>query len=290
MSVKSIVVKITLVANCILLQLCYQNPCNHKNAPQVDRNISFVASGDTKDSSDIRKESNYIKKSFGKTVQGRDIVGYVFGNKGYPLTLILTVHGDERPAGLLIEMLVDYLKDNINEIKGQQVIVVPHLNSDGWANQTRTNANNVDINRNFPTGWSSEYSQERYCPGRESASEIETKVLIDILRNNPPDKVIVIHSPLHEINYDGPAIELAKEMQNYNRYPIVRDIGYETPGSIGSYIGKIMDIPVITLELSNDNADRVWKENKDALIAGICFETHKSAARGGGPSCGPGRK
>ena len=59
-------------------------------------------------------------------------------------------------------------------------------------------------------------------------------------------------------------------MAEANGYPMCQDIGYPTPGSLGSYAGKDLNIPVITLELREArSSDKITEEGVVALQAAI---------------------
>jgi len=73
------------------------------------------------------------------------------------------------------------------------------------------------------------------------------------------------------VNYDGPARELAIEMAMFNDYPVRKDIGYPTPGSLGNYAGNENKIPTITLELPRKSFQMIWEENREALLISIIY-------------------
>ena len=58
------------------------------------------------------------------------------------------IHGDEQ-AGMQIVALLSELPVPA----GVDLFLVDTMNPDGVANDTRTNANGVDLNRNFPYNW-----------------------------------------------------------------------------------------------------------------------------------------
>lgn len=161
-------------------------------------------------------------------------------------------------------------------------VVLPVLNPDGLARGTRVNAHGVDLNRNYPTqNWQGEGKQTPYYEGPAPASEPETRALIAwITRLEPIRTIITVHTPYRVVNYDGPAKALAEEMAAHNGYPVVESIGYATPGSFGTYYGIERHIPVITLELPEDDPAKtaqpatlttVWEENQAALLAALRF-------------------
>lgn len=220
-----------------------------------------------------------------ESVEKRKIYYFEYGTGDY-LTIILgAIHGDELLSCKLVLKLAEYLYE-VNKLAEDlgagflmtsRVIFVPVVNPDGLVRGQRTNANGVDINRNFPTkNWRAHYSERRYCPGRNPASEPETKAITKLLTKYKPDKIITIHEPLHMINYDGPAKQWANEMAKYNRYSVKPYIGYKTPGSLGSYAGKERHIPVISLELPRISIKNAWKRNREALLVAIISEIGKS--------------
>jgi protein MpaA len=59
-------------------------------------------------------------------------------------------------------------------------------------------------------------------------------------------------------------------MARHNGYPASPNIGYPTPGSLGSYAGVDRQIPTITLELPrNVSGAQAWADNRAALLAAI---------------------
>ena len=87
-----------------------------------------------------------------------------------------------------------------------------------------------------------------------------------VLRDFEPQRILAVHSPLHCINYDGPAERLARRMATASGYPLRASIGYPTTGSLGSYAGLDLAIPTITLELrGNTTADDEWRSLRRAL-------------------------
>ena len=68
-------------------------------------------------------------------------------------------------------------------------------------------------------------------------------------------------------NYDGPARAIATAMHRRNGYPVVKSIGYPTPGSLGTWAGHERKIPIVTLELpSHHSPKRCWEENHLAFF------------------------
>lgn len=138
------------------------------------------------------------------------------------------------------------------------LLFIPCLNPDGMQLGQRTNANGVDLNRNFPTkNWGKNLGDNATCDDEKSAyyggisagSEIETQFLIDTISEFKPQTILTLHAPYKVVNYDGPAKELAEKISAIINYPVEASIGYPTPGSFGTYAGVERQISTITLEL-----------------------------------------
>jgi predicted deacylase len=207
--------------------------------------------------------------AIGRSVDDRPIEGMVVGSGSSRIMLIGGIHGDE-PEGLpLVERLVDDLGQNRSLSRDATILIVRNINPDGTADRTRTNKNGVDLNRNFPAAnWDSSARQPRFHPGTGPASEPETQVLVQLIQEFEPHRILVMHSTRGKpmVNYDGPARELAESMSRLNGYVSSDTIGYPTPGSLGSYAGIDMKIPIITLELPRGiGSDSAWQANREAL-------------------------
>jgi murein peptide amidase A len=215
----------------------------------------------------------------GHSVQGRPIyLHHFFQDTSSCLnTLFLGVfHGDEGIAGDLLNQLLSAVQQGqLQPPKEKSFAIVPIVNPDGLEQGTRVNANGVDLNRNFPTlDWQEENQDTPYYSGSTAASEPETQAILRLLETHQPSKIITVHSPYRVLNYDGPGRALADTMSAHSSYPVVESIGYPTPGSFGTYVGKERHIPTITLELPEDEPlQKVWEDNHASLLAALVFES-----------------
>ncbi len=211
-------------------------------------------------------------KVAGKSVEGREVFVKTYGEGTETVLIIGGFHGNELSGVELALAFAEYLAQEGEVPAGVRVVIVPVLNPDALVRQQRMNVNNVDINRNFPTAnWTSEVKVERYNPGKEPASEPETRIAMDLVEMYKPARIISIHTPLEVVNFDGPAKELAEMMAAHNGYPVRGDIGYPTPGSFGNFSGVEKQIPTITLELPLGPFTPMWEDNRAALMAALSF-------------------
>ena len=191
----------------------------------------------------------------GRSVESRPIQYQVHGRGPEVMLIFSTIHGDE-PAGTpLVKRLGHHLALHPEVLAGRRVVLCPLVNPDGLARRSRWNAQGVDLNRNYPTA--------NFRPGGRHGprplSEPESRVLMDLIQVFRPCRVLIIHQPLACIDHDGPARGLAEAMHRHASLP-VKKLGAR-PGSLGSYVGVTLGIPIITLELPDQASQRSLEDN-----------------------------
>ncbi len=206
-----------------------------------------------------------------QSVQGTAI--YHYNRKGEnksPANILVfsLVHGDETPAGNVGRFWMERL-ESISPRNNWRV--VPILNPDGLGKSTRTNANKIDINRNFPTrDWTEKAvdywkkdtkSNPRRFPGVSAASEPETQCALKHIEDFKPDFVVSIHTPLKVLDYDGPKVNPPK----FDYLPW-KSLGHY-PGSLGRYLWFERKVPVLTMELKEDlpASNSPWLQLQDII-------------------------
>lgn len=205
----------------------------------------------------------------GESVQNRPIEALILGNGDDVIFILATIHGNE-PAGIpLVERLSEYLMQNRYLLDNRKVIIMPVANPDGLANRSRYNANGVDLNRNFAA--TNRVNIPKY--GKSALSEPESQIIYQIINQYEPDRIITLHQPLACVDYDGPSLPLAVHMGRCCKLPVKR-LGAQ-PGSLGSYAGLTLNIPIITLELkgqdSNLSSEELWDEYGAAILAAVTY-------------------
>lgn len=260
--------------------------------------------------------SDFSWKFVRTSVKGEPLLWKTYGRKGSEKTettlIMCGVHGDEITPIKFCFDVIEYLEnvtkgkvfDNHTNKKanldGKLVIVAPLVNPDSYfkSKPTRTNANGVDVNRNFPTkdflkhahkSWVTRYRRDkRRNPGKRAMSEPETLFQVNLIYRYGPDKIISVHAPLTMLDYDGPAsaheggfvgsranqllIRMSEQAKGYRikNYPFF-------PGSLGNYAGNERNIPTFTLELPTSDASKAssyWKLFKDSIHSAVMHEIH----------------
>ena len=209
----------------------------------------------------------------GTSVQNRPLTVYTMGSGKTRILILGGIHGSEGTSSYVAEQLLDYLSTHPQHLKNRTIAMYPRANPDGLSRGIRTNANHVDLNRNFPARNWTRLRTPGYDGGPNPLSEPESRALDSYIRQFSPDVIISIHSidrNRQQNNYDGPARYIAEAMAPHNHYPVTDNIGYPTPGSLGSYAGIDQQIPTITLELPRTQpGPDAWENNRDALLAAI---------------------
>ncbi len=212
---------------------------------------------------------------FARTQKQLPIFKYTFGDSGPQALIIGGVHGDEPEGVVAAQGVLAALIRNF-DLK-LQVTVIPEFNPEGILNAKRTNSSGVDLNRNLPTkDWTAEFKTERYFPGKSALSEPENKALAQLLDKTEFDIIISLHSWNPMININGPGCEPEADiLKSFTDYSIEPDIGYPTPGSLGTYTGKERSISTITFEIQRDiDFAKINEIHVPALLASL-KETQK---------------
>jgi murein peptide amidase A len=135
----------------------------------------------------------------GTSVRGRPIVAWSFGPDRAPRKVLVVgcIHGNEC-AGLAITSTLRHTQVP----KGVQLWLVPEMNPDGAAADTRQNAHGVDLNRNFPYRWAP-ISDPTYYSGPYAASEPETRAAMGLVRRIRPAVTIWYHQHMDLVDLSG---------------------------------------------------------------------------------------
>lgn len=181
------------------------------------------------------------------------IWSYRFGHSGPKILFIGGVHGNEPEGVVLANGLLEGFSHSFPyQI---QLTLIPALNIDGVLKAKRKNGSDVDLNRNLPTkDWSAEFKEDKYFPGTEANSEPENKALVQFIQEEKPRFILSFHSYKDPMLLDNNSL-CRKECEILSRatgYIIKDDIGYPTPGALGTYGAVERSIPTLTYELLRD--------------------------------------
>jgi protein MpaA len=128
----------------------------------------------------------------GHSVGGRPIEATQLGDPGGERVALVVgvIHGDEK-AGLRV---IERIRQSATALEDTQLWLITTVNPDGLNLSSRKNANEVDLNRNFPFRWRGGVPKSSgYYPGPSPASEPETKAVMGFVRRIRPDVSVWYH-------------------------------------------------------------------------------------------------
>ena len=236
----------------------------------------------------------------GKSVEGRDIVAYHFGQGDTELLFVGGIHGGYSwNTALVAYELIDHLESNADNIPANvSVTVVPALNPDGLYSVVkkegrfkardipsgadtvagRFNARDVDLNRNFDCDWKATGTwQSRAVSGGSAAfSEPESQAIQNYVEVNDPSAVVVYYSSAGGVFASNchadvlpETLELTNEYAEASGYRAYEEFDfYSITGDMVNWLAG-EGIPAISVLLTN-HTDVEWDKNLagvEALLA-----------------------
>jgi protein MpaA len=192
-----------------------------------------------------KSEQNNVLNLYGPNIGPVDIL------------LIAAMHGDENETTVVLSEALRRIAPG-----GIKNPVILSTNPDGALQGTRSNARDVDLNRNWPTSnWSSDpvfhkdhggtVQDISLSSGESPGSEAETRALLECVHRLQPRTVISLHAPLACVE-DPQATPLAHWVASQVKLPLIPDVGYPTPGSFGTWSAE-QNINIITWELPSES-------------------------------------
>lgn len=209
---------------------------------------------------------------YGDSVLGAPLLWFPAPAADAESGLILAgTHGDENAAVATLSAAMRTLPDRLRRHH-----VVLAVNPDGCQLGLRANANGVDLNRNFPAAnWQSGETVYRWnsvaeardvllSTGERPGSEPETQALCQLIHELKPRWVVSWHEPLACID-DPRSSELGHWLAQQTALPLVSSVGYDTPGSFGSWCNDL-GLPCVTAEMPVISVDEATERYLETMI------------------------
>lgn len=193
--------------------------------------------------------------TYGASLEGVPLTVHLPDSEGAEVLVIASIHGDEAETTVVVSEALRCLP------RGElRAAVILCANPDGMLRGMRGNARGVDLNRNFPTSnwkpdpvfYKSRANDARdiaLSPGTEPVSEPETQALLALIERLRPRAIVSLHSALACVD-DAGASHLGKQLADRCALPFLTEIGYPTPGSMGTWAGE-RGLNLVTLELED---------------------------------------
>jgi protein MpaA len=136
----------------------------------------------------------------GTSTRGLPIRAFTLGS-GRPRILVFgCIHGNECAGSVVATRLL-----HERPPRRGSITIIQDLNPDGHAAKRRVNARGVDLNRNFPGTW-----RPIRTAGPAPASEVETRVAMQLIRRLRPDVTIWFHQPQALVRAWGASMPIAR--------------------------------------------------------------------------------
>ncbi len=266
-----------------------QNVTTGATQPQVEKQTGETQGGE---------QDNGSEPVIGKSVEGREITAYHYGDGDTKILFVGGIHGGYSWNTVLVAYeMMDYLEANPGVIPGNiEVTVIPVLNPDGLNKVVgiagrftkadvplsqdvrisgRFNANNVDLSRNFDCDWQSAgiWQKTTVSGGSEVFSEPESLAFRNYIEAQNPAVVVVWYSAAGGVFasscHDGILPETLTIRNIYAKasgYQAYDDFNfYEITGDMVDWLAK-KKIPAISVLLSTHD-DVEWDKNRAGIEA-----------------------
>jgi len=267
----------------------------HDSDALTDTNVPNGGQAD--DTQDTAQDAT-AESVIGKSVQGRDITAYHYGDGDAEILFVGGIHGGYSWNTVSVaHRAMDYFAANPDVIPDNvRVTVIPVLNPDGLNRVVGTagrfdvadvsplqairivgrfNANNVDLNRNFDCDWQSNalWQNTNVNGGSGAFSEPESQALRDYANTNKPTAVVAWYSASGGVfasnchNSVLPETRTITEVYaSASGYPPYQDFDfYEVTGDMVNWLAK-QEIPAISVLLST-HEDIEWDKNRAGIEA-----------------------
>ncbi|MTA14542.1 MAG: DUF2817 domain-containing protein [Actinobacteria bacterium] len=178
-------------------------------------------------------------REIGRSVQDRPITAVRRGTPGGRVVLVVgVIHGNEDDGVAIIDLL-----ERVDVPAGVDLWLVESMNPDGQLAQDRHNANQVDLNRNFPADWGPiGVPGDGQYAGPSAASEPETQAMVAFVEELRPDLVIWYHQDLFRIHpgrgRDGAIRQRYAELTGL---PLVAITGGTYTGVAATWVRRTID-------------------------------------------------
>lgn len=242
-------------------------------------------------------------RRIGTSVEGRAIEAHTYGTGDARILFVGGIHGGyEWNSVVLAYRIMDYLSENPANIPANvSVTVVPNLNPDAVyevvgkdgrfteadvlkdtdKSESRFNANDVDLNRNFDCRWQSKstWRSAEVSAGTEAFSEPEARALRDFVAGWKPAAAIFWHSKADAVygSECGEGIlpgtlEILDVYGKASGYRVIELFdAYPVTGDAEGWLASI-GVPAISVELETHESVE-WEQN----LAGVKALIHSLA-------------
>ncbi|UNY50238.1 M14 family metallopeptidase [Stenotrophomonas phage vB_SmeS_BUCT704] len=182
-------------------------------------------------------EAFIVKNELATTVASNKMYAYTIGSKKIQkleyeknkIVIVSGMHGHEKHSILgTLAFVKDYVSNRFKRdvfsiiMSRVDIVVVPVANPDGFNLKERKNGNGVDLNRNFPNGWTANDDVDSwYYPGESPGSETETQALISLINGLSNVSFVIDMHNMNSLAGDGYVAAVGDS--NYSNFDMMLD-------------------------------------------------------------------
>ncbi len=174
------------------------------------------------------------------------------------LLVIGSMHGDERAGTRVVRRLLTRAKLP----RDLDLWLIPTMNPDGAAADRRTNANGVDLNRNFPYRWHRSARTATWS-GTRPLSEPESETVRSVVRRVDPQLTVIFHQPLFGVGKVDGGMRTVRALAAGMRLPVREySCGSVCYGTFSGWVNHRTDGLAVTVEFGRSAS--AWRIGRAA--------------------------
>ncbi len=234
---------------------------------------------------------HYESFIYGYSTQGRELVCHRIGSEEAPHSFLwfFAIHGfedafdrDGQVLTQVAQLMIDHYRSHPENLENYVLYIVPCTNPDGLEAGTskggfgRCNADGLDINRDFPTGWK-KMTAALYLTGDAPFSTKEAQAIRDLVEKLQPTYAADVHGWMDCIYGNR---ELAKPFMKHVGLPYRK---YSGGGMLAQWLDEVTQAGILIELPANPQRDGYAQRCSQWLIAALdelIAQTDQSPAPG----------
>lgn len=222
-------------------------------------------------------ETVHTEMVYGQSELGRDLICHRVGaaDAEKSILIVFGVHGfedefdhDGEVLELIAEDVVAHYTENTEKLQNFCLYIIPSANPDGLLEGKtkdgfgRCNANGLDINRDFPIGWTRK-TVARSKTGKEPFATAEARAIRDLVEKVQPTYGIDVHGWIKASYGTG---EMAKIFAKPFDFVVKKP---KAGGMLCSYLDSVTQEGIMIELPPKPNKESYVTDNSEKLIAGV---------------------
>jgi hypothetical protein len=186
----------------------------------------------------------------GHSAKGESLHTRTLGNGNQTTLIVAGLDGEDIIAVNWIDRFVRQLQESPESVRNHTLVFLRAVNPDGLLNRRFENANGIALTRNFPTA--GYRPGGRPSAGKGPASEPETRVLLQVLYDVQPRRVVHLTSTPRKSSAEcnGVAAEATASLSAIRGMSVQTFDAKEHPGSLEDFVTTVLGAEMVSLQLA----------------------------------------